>query len=162
MLIRCEVFVTFWAIHRRLRNLSARKIFFFILDPDFSLKVNFGQKKFEILQQWVMAILKKKIHFLTQRPEKLWVKNPVRPKTLKSILKENKLLGEVGIAPWIAYLLPAQPARVRIMAPKFFSRSWCCCVNWLRALLRLWTVQKSLIIVDGTHPVLVRVVLQKK
>ena len=66
-----------------------------------------------------------------------------------------------GIAQLIAFLLPAQPARVRITAPQFFSDSDVAvlinCVHCLDG-----GQYKSLIIVDRTHPVLARAVLQKK
>ena len=37
-------------------------------------------------------------------------------------LNDNHKMG-IGIAQWIAYLLPTQPAWVRITAPEFFSDS---------------------------------------
>ena len=73
------------------------------------------------------------------------------------------------IAQWIAYLLLAQRPRVQFSAfPRFFQGLFLSLgiildvveIYRRHALLRQWTVQS--LIVDRTHPVLVRAVLQKK
>ena len=65
------------------------------------------------------------------------------------------------ISQWIAYLLLAQQLRVRFSAfPRFRKILDVVEIYRQRALLRQWTVQS--LIVDRTHPVLVRAVLEKK
>ena len=58
----------------------------------------------------------------------------------------------------VAFLLRAQPARVQITAPEFFS-DIAVLING--ALLRTSGQCKKLNIVDQTHPALVRTVMQK-
>ena len=64
----------------------------------------------------------------------------------------------------VALLLSAQPARVRVKAPEFFSAQKFSDVAVFidSALLRTSEQGKKLNIVDRTHPALVRAVLQKK
>ena len=73
----------------------------------------------------------------------------------KNTLKRN---WGVGIAQWIAYLLPAQPARVRITAPEFFPDSDVAMLTDCVHCLDSGQCKKDN---SWFHPVLVRAVLQK-